>query len=151
MGRRLTTGLDAYHPISDKRYEREPFVPDGIKLSGSRINQILEVAEDVGADGPRIVELLGASRDGGLVDVDHTLTVEQQPELVELLDDLMERIDAEIQTDWNLEELAYETRSSWEEILDSEDHLGYRIYLKARSIRKLVEFAHEHDLDLYIG
>lgn len=123
---------------------------DLIKLSSSDINRIREVAIDIGVDGPRLIELLGAPRSGGPVDVDHTLRVDMQPELLDLLEEFMERIADEIRTEHGLVDLAYESRSTWETILDEEDHRYFRLFLKVRSIRNLVEFAHEHGLDLYI-
>lgn len=150
MGRRLTTGRDPNGPLADERYERDPPVMDSIKLSSTDINRMRDLADDLGVDGPRLVELLGAPRNGGPVDGDHVLPVDRQPELVGLLEEFMDRIADEIRTERDLEELAYEPRSTWEAILDEADHSAFRTYLKVRSIRNLVEFAHEHEITLSI-
>lgn len=151
MGRRLSTEVTSTDPLFKEMLEREPPVIDGEKLSDSDMYEILEVAETVGAGGPRVVELLGAPRDGGPVSPEHTLSVDQQPELIELLTEFMERIDSEVQTDRELRDLAYEPPSAWKTILDDEYHQYFRIYLKINGIRKLVTFAYEHDLELYIS
>lgn len=151
MGRRLSTPVDTDDPLFEEMLERNPPVIDGIKLSDSDIPKLLDVSETVGTDGKRIVELLGVPRDGGPVERDHQISQPEQKELLKLLDELIDGIAVTINTEYELSELACKSESTQREIAGEYGPVLLSVYLKAVTIRDLVSFASEKEIDIHLN
>ncbi|SFR98021.1 hypothetical protein SAMN05216559_1959 [Halomicrobium zhouii] len=151
MGRRLTTELDPYGPLADKRYERDPPVMDAIKIDGTLTKQILLVSEELGVDGERIVELLGAPRNGGAPEPEHEIAGAQQEKLRDLIAELLIEIEDYVDPDEDIAELATEVHPRDKALVEPTDDVFLGVYGKLRSVRILHDFAIEHDIELSIG
>ncbi len=96
MGRRLQTDADPEGPIFQEMLEQEPPIFDGIKLSGTLMEQLVLVANEVGMEGPRLGELLGLPRDEDRVNGDYHLSDDEVVELHEMSEELLSRIESSL-------------------------------------------------------
>lgn len=151
MGRRLTTGADPDGQITDEMLAAEPPVHDNIKLTATLIGQIRLVADAVDADGTRIVELLGAPVDGGPPEWDHSITNEHRRELAEEIDELLVGIETHLDVDGAILDAASDVHPSERSSVEQTAAVSLHVYRKLWTIRRLVEFADENDLQLSIG
>mgnify|MGYP006274318011 FL=1 len=151
MGRRLTTGADPDGQITDEMLAAEPPIHDNIKITATLIGQIRVVADAVDADGARIVELLGAPADGGPPEWDHSIAGEQCRELVDLIDELLVGIEAQLDVDGAILDAAGDVRPRETSSVEPTEAVSLRVYRKLWTIRRLVEFAADHDLRLSTG
>lgn len=151
MGRRLTTGADPDGQITDEMLAAEPPVHDNIKITATLIGQIRLVADAVDGDGARIVELLGEPADGGPPEWDHSIADEQRRELVDEIDELLVGIEAQLDVDGPILGAASDVRPSETSSVEQTTAVSLHVYRKLWTIRRLVEFADEHDIQLSIG
>jgi hypothetical protein len=151
MGRCLTTGADPDGQITDEMLAAEPPIHDNIKITATLIGQIQFVADTGGADGSRIVELLGAPTDGGPPAWDHSIAGERRRELVDKIDELLIGIEAQLDVDGAILDAAGDVRPRETSSIDPTEAVSLHVYRKLWTIRRLVEFADDHDLRLSIG
>lgn len=151
MGRRLTTGADPDGQITDEMLAAEPPVHDNIKITATLIGQIRLVADAVDGDGARIVELLGEPADGGPPEWDHSIADEQRRELVDEIDELLVGIEAQLDVDGPILGAASDVRPSETSSVEQTTAVSLHVYRKLWTIRRLVEFADEHDIQISIG
>jgi hypothetical protein len=151
MGRRLTTGTDPDRQITDEMLAAEPPIHDDVKITATLIGQIRLVADAVDADGARIVELLGAPADGGPPEWDHSIADEHRRELVEEIDELLVGIEAQLDVDGAILDAASDVRPSETSSVEQTTAVSLHVYRKLWTIRRLVGFADDHDIQFSIG
>jgi len=151
MGRRLTTGADPDGQITDEMLAAEPPIHDNVKITATLIGQVQLVADTVGADGSRIVELLGAPAEGGPPEWDHSIADEQCRELVHLIDELLTGIETHLDVEENILDVAGDVLPSETSSVELTEAVCLRVYRKLWTIRRLIEFADDYDLQLSIS
>ena len=151
MGRRLTTGADPDGQITDEMLAAEPPIHDNVKITATLIGQVQLVADTVGADGSRIVELLGAPAEGGPPEWDHSIADEQCRELVHLIDELLTGIETHLDVEENILDVAGDVRPRETSSVELTEAVCLRVYRKLWTIRRLIEFADDYDLQLSIS
>lgn len=154
MSKRIRLNLPLDDLPHEEMEERDPFVPNFIKLDHRRLMYIQKYGTAADIDAGWLVRLLaGADPTDPVPQFDHTVEPgEEVCELLSLITDLMAGLDAAIDTDYSLMELRTgDDVPEPEDVLTESDLERYELYFKLDSIRKLAEFACEKDEGLVIG
>jgi len=150
MRRILHTGAGPYGTIADQRYDRDPVVPDDIKIDGTKIAQIRAVSEELEVDGERILELLGVpSEEGAPPENWDTLAGADRKELLALIEQLMTEIEDHFRPEENISDMDFDPDRTERISTEPTDGVYLNVYRNAYPMQLLLEFAIEEDLELY--
>lgn len=152
MSKRLHLDIDN-SSIIDEAITHEPHAPPDVVFRNRYLLDLIETANELGVDGYRLGELLGAEDlDNPAPDYGYYIDSRRdQRELYQLLDSLMKAICKEIDTERDLVDIRFGDGPEAAEILTEPEQELFETFNLARKYRNQTAFALEQDLDQLIA